>query len=128
MLKQIPIFLSCHVFDPKNWPSDEERQALILYGDGDLQALYDHFETPLINAGCDLNSAKSEWKDLKLGFKPGGYRKGRVQNILLIIHFSVMKSIKDDWRCSLSTEQMDQLMKININDNGNFNPQQAVNR
>ncbi|WAR08945.1 hypothetical protein MAR_018908 [Mya arenaria] len=30
------------------------RQTLTLYGDGDLQALYYHFETPLVHAGCDL--------------------------------------------------------------------------
>jgi hypothetical protein len=44
--------------------------------------------------------------------------------------FSTMKRIKDDWRCSLSTERLDQLLRININDKGihYFQPMRAVNR
>lgn len=158
-----PLYLSCHIFDTKNWPDKDDRQALMIYGREELQLLYDHFSVILSNAGCDIDSAKNEWKDLKLYVARNDHFRGKkplsiwqrvsqedigrdeYKNILLIIHFtgvyplsnascerafSVMKRIKDDWRCSLSTERMDQLMRINISQTElqHFDPKPAVKR
>jgi hypothetical protein len=48
------IFLSSHAFDPKHWPDSNNRQALLQYGNNDLEVICNHFETPLLNAGCDI--------------------------------------------------------------------------
>ncbi|KAG1705836.1 DNA topoisomerase 2-beta [Nymphon striatum] len=61
-----PLYLACHIFDHKNWPDRNNRDALLQYGSGDIQVLYDHFSVLLQNTGCDIDIAKSEWKDLKL--------------------------------------------------------------
>lgn len=157
------LYLSCHVFDPKNWPNYQDRQALLLYGSDDIQVLFNHFQIPLTDAGFDLNSARGEWKDLKLYVSRNDHFRGKnplniwqrvsqedidreeYKNILLLIHmtnlyplsnaaceraFSVMKRIKDDWRCSLGTDRLDQLMRITFNDKGlqNFQAGPAVKR
>ena len=58
------LFLSCHVFDYKNWPDNPE--ALMQYGHDELNTLHRHFHVILDNAGCDLDRAHSEFNDLKL--------------------------------------------------------------
>ncbi|XP_052223803.1 zinc finger protein 862-like [Dreissena polymorpha] len=155
------MFVSCHVFDPKNWPDDQQGEALNIYGNGEIGILLNHFREPMLNAGVDENQVLNEWKYLKLYISRNQHFTGKnplsiykrisredvdrkeFSNILLLIHliglyplsnaecercFSVMKRIKSDWRCSLSTERMDQLMRISIRDNEGFQPRRAVNR
>ncbi|XP_052257937.1 zinc finger protein 862-like [Dreissena polymorpha] len=150
-----PLYLSCLVLDPKNWPCVAD-QKILLYGNDSIKLLLDHFKSPLLNAGCDIDSAMSEWKDLKFYIGRGEHFKGQnpfniyqrvshedigreeYTNIMLVIHltslyplsnasceraFSIMKHMKNDWRYSLSSERMDQLMRIKITGKGEeFNP------
>jgi hypothetical protein len=56
-------FTACHVFDPKNWPDNDE---LPMYGQQEVAFLFEHFEPILTRAGVDLQSAGREWEELKL--------------------------------------------------------------
>ena len=158
-----PLYLACHIFDHKNWPDRNNRDALLQYGSGDIQVLYDHFSVLLQNTGCDIDIAKSEWKDLKLYVARNQHFQGthplavwqRVSqedagrddygNILKIVHltsiyplsnaacergFSVMKRVKNDWRCSLNNEVLDQLLRISLTGQqlDAFDPTPAVRR
>ena len=59
-----PIYKSCNIFDHSNWRDEEA--ALTQYGRNELQVITDHFQHILNNCGCDVDSAFSEWTELKL--------------------------------------------------------------
>ncbi|XP_069122177.1 zinc finger protein 862-like [Argopecten irradians] len=61
-----PLFLACHVFDHKNWPSSEDQEALLVYGVQDVQNIMTHFAVILQNANGDPEKALEQWTDLKL--------------------------------------------------------------
>lgn len=62
-----PIYKSCNIFDHSNWPDEEA--AITQYGRYELQVITDHFQHILNNCGCDVDSAFSEWTELKLHVK-----------------------------------------------------------
>ena len=62
-----PIYVSCKIFDHKNWPEDHE--ALVSYGLQELRVITDHFQNVLENCNCDIESALNEWSELKLYVK-----------------------------------------------------------
>ena len=64
---QEPIYKSCNIFDHSNWP--DEKEALTQYSRNELQVITDHFQHILNNCGCDVDSAFSEWTELKLHVK-----------------------------------------------------------
>lgn len=58
-----PSFSSLHTFDNKNWP---ENVKLTESGCEEIDTLWSHFKDILEHAGCDIQQAKCEWRDLKL--------------------------------------------------------------
>ena len=62
-----PIYLSCKIFDHKNWPDDHE--SLVNYGLQELRVINDHYQSVLENCNCDIEAAFSEWAELKLYVK-----------------------------------------------------------
>ncbi|KAG1682561.1 Bardet-Biedl syndrome 2 [Nymphon striatum] len=101
-----PLYLACHIFDHKNWPDRNNRDALLQYGSGDIQVLYDHFSVLFQNTGCDIDIAKSEWKNLKLKNMKKWYMELYNMNKDLINRYNI--------RCNNHQDLVSNLKQINL--------------
>ncbi|WAR29700.1 hypothetical protein MAR_003268, partial [Mya arenaria] len=130
----------CNAFDHKNWPNNDN-SALLQYGTDEVKHVFHHFQLLLENAYCDLNGALREFSELKLhvtkihrGISHKDEDKGDFVNILKIIHLTSVspffERVKNDWRCGLSTETLDQLLRIVLSGRPleDFNARPVVNR
>ena len=54
------IFIPADILDPTNYPSKNDKEDLMEYGNGHFQILTDHFKPLLIKQGYDLNKINPE--------------------------------------------------------------------
>ena len=136
-----PIIRSCEVFDHTIWP--EDRRQLSTYGEAEISTLLEHFQIPLEKQGVNLVSAKWEWGQLKMHIAThyqgvphravwkAIFQKKRetfpnilhlvavvmvlpISNAQLERAFSAMGRVLTDWRKTLKTEALSDLLLITM--------------
>lgn len=136
-----PVLESFDVFDPSIWPSEKEQLAS--FGAGQIRHLLDHFKVPLEANGVVVLDALAEWELLKVHitkhyqgvpykemWKAIFARKAHLfPNILHLVAimmvlpvsnaqleraFSAMGRVVTDWRKSLATETISDLLLITL--------------
>ena len=135
------VFQAARIFDSREWP--QNREDLALFGNDDVGLLWEKFRSTLIRIDVDREMLMQEWISLKAHvhqtqmqnraasistYFTNGLQE-RFHNILCVYEatvvlpvssaicergFSCLKRIKTDWRSSLTTEQLDQLMLISV--------------
>ena len=141
--------------DPKNWPKTKDISG---YANEEVDMLLRHFEPVLTHHGCKLEEALSEWELLKITVRKYYRniewnelwsrifltRKDQHKNILHLLEiiqviplatakveraFSLMGRVKSDWRSSLATNTLDDLMIISLEGPPEevFDPQSSIN-
>ena len=150
-----PVLTSVPVLDPNNWPEDPHDAGV---GDKEINLLLAHFEHVLTVNGCNIEEARSEWPRLRaavakshglqglnwnaLWSKMFSQRKDlcNILHLLQIVQvlplstskveraFSFMKRIKTDWRVSLDSSTVDDLMIISLEGppEGDFHAERSV--
>ncbi len=63
-LEKNKIIQAAGIVNTQNWPSGGE--ALAVYGDEEVEVLFNHFEGPLKKRHVDINSTKVQWSELKV--------------------------------------------------------------
>lgn len=153
-LKSKPVELF-NVFNFNFWPL-KDTAALATYGNNEIVKLCNHFSQNLSDE--EISSAKNEWSKLKVTVSRMresssnlltvySYllksKQAEFTNILLLEEimlcvspstsacergFSAMNRIKNPLRCSISTETMNNLMRISIDgvESGKFDPSTAI--
>ena len=136
-----PILGSAEVFDPSIWPDEPDK--LVKYGEEEILRLLSHFKIPLEVEGVDLSAAKREWLQLKSHiskyhkgtpyktmwkaiFNKKASTFGNIMHLVAIVMvlpvsnaileraFSAMARVLTDWRRSLKTEILSDLMLITM--------------
>lgn len=134
-----PVLLAAKVFDPVNFPTEEK--LLEEFGEEELHHLCKHFEPLLTKNGCNVAEIDREWFRAKADivhhhkyqtFLPLWSRflmeKGNMYpNLLHLVRiilvfpvstsqverqFSIMKRMQGDWRLSLHTSTIEDLLLI----------------
>lgn len=138
---QDPVLSQARVFDCKDWPRD--RLELAVYGNDEVAALTRHFTTMLTRRQCDIAAIPNEWTQVKAHLGRRMVNNPRVLpsiteifpldemfgNLLHLVEiiltlpistavcergFSAVKRIKSDWRASLTTDTMTDLLAVSI--------------
>ena len=129
------------IFDHKTWPVDVKELAT--FGEEAVRTLLQHFQTPLINKGCNLTDVEQEWAPMKvyifehlrllhyeiLWQRMLNEHSDEYKNVLMLVEiililpmstaccergFSAMKWAKNYWRSSLSNRTLNDVLKIMI--------------
>lgn len=153
------ILTAMRIVDFTMWPCKTDADSTWdEFGEEELRDILAEYGTILENAGVDTNEAEDEWTGLKqyaktkagsgavsnLKWSSLQGRRENFKNILTTIEFilslpshsadcergfSVMKQVKTDWRSSLKSDTLSDLMtvKLHSEDIDLFNPLASVN-
>lgn len=135
------IILATEIFDPSNYPSEKDIDALLGYGVEEIQTLCNHFHELLVKKGCNILEVEREFEKVKLDIVKHHKREKFLdlwqkmllekdhlyQNLLHIVRivlvmpvstaqverlFSCSKRIQGDWRLSLGNSTLEDLLLI----------------
>ncbi|XP_072169762.1 zinc finger protein 862-like [Diadema setosum] len=149
------LFQAFKVLDTNTWPRD--KPSLDQFGHKELNTVYEHFkgllqEVQPESIQTEWNSFKSYWNSFLMDLQSSDVWRAFVTvsmskypNLGLLIRvlltfpisnakvergFSTMRRIKTDWRCRLSAQTLDHLMRISIEGPSSidYDPQCAVKR
>ena len=153
------VLLATEILDPSNYPSLMEMDELLEYGIEEVQTLCAHFQELLVMKKCDVGKVVEEWNVMKLDIVKNHRREkllplwqnmllardDRYKNILHLIRiilvlpvsssqverqFSTIKRFQGDWRLSLASNTVEDLLRICSGgpDPDSFLPAPAVTR
>ena len=141
-------FLVYHAFDHKNWPDDQAALSIygrqevrhiythfqsVLQNICDLEQAVQEFTELKLHVSRNADFRNKHPLYVWQRISEGDEGRDEYKNILKIINltsvyplsnascersFSAMKRIKSDWRCRLTTDTLDQLMRITLAESG----------